>query len=584
MPPLYRRSLVPSSWVVLYCGALRADRRFAALLAFLALCAVSPAAAEDEGEGEGEEPATVGGVSVETNDPFDLNDPKLDDDFIDKTFFWVYELANLIHVQTREHVLRRELLLAPGDPFDPALVEETERNIRAIDFIASAETEAGPAASGPSVRDVRVVTRDKWSLRLGGGVGFVGGVSQGSFSVGDTNLLGFGKSLTLTYVQRTDRQILRTSYEDPNILGSRVLLDATLAVSDLGTLGELEVERPFYSRLTPYQARAVGTYEESDVEYFEDGDEIASIHQDIRQLELEGGLGFGPYEAVRRVQLRVSLDDIVYDPPEGDDPFAVRQPRDRNTQTVAIAPSLDTFAAWEELERLDAYAIVEDVPIGIRAEVAAGVQRRADSLGVRAEAVASAFGLACFQPFEGHISAVLASWAARHDGDSPQAYFGSGFYHHYFTGFPWQTVTFNLSLEVATEHEDLEAQITLGEDSGLRGYDARRFEGTRRLRANLEDRIFTPLNIGPVHVGCVVFGDAGLVWDDDETPEVGDLKLSVGFGLRFFAPELIKATPIRVDVGVPLSSGGADEGFSVSLSSGQVFSLFSNEEALEARF
>ena len=38
------------------------------------------------------------------------------------------ELFNLIHVRTRDEVVRREILLQVGDHWDEALVAETERN------------------------------------------------------------------------------------------------------------------------------------------------------------------------------------------------------------------------------------------------------------------------------------------------------------------------------------------------------------------------------------------------------------------------------------------------------------------------
>ena len=90
------------------------------------------------------------------------------------------------------------------------------------------------------------------------------------------------------------------------------------------------------------------------------------------------------------------------------------------------------------------------------------------------------------------------------------------------------------------QRDGLEPQFTLGEDSGLRGYDVRFFTGDRRLRINLEDRIFPEIDILSVRLGAVVFFDAGLAWYHDDSISSSDFFRSVGFGLRIGSPELVR--------------------------------------------
>src|SRR5687767_3341383 len=42
---------------------------------------------------------------------------------------WLARMANRLHFQTRPWVVRRELLFEPGEPYDSALVAESERNL-----------------------------------------------------------------------------------------------------------------------------------------------------------------------------------------------------------------------------------------------------------------------------------------------------------------------------------------------------------------------------------------------------------------------------------------------------------------------
>src|SRR5258706_16085721 len=49
-----------------------------------------------------------------------------------------YSWINLLDIQTKEYVLRQELLFKVGDPVDEFRLRETERNLRALSFIRAA--------------------------------------------------------------------------------------------------------------------------------------------------------------------------------------------------------------------------------------------------------------------------------------------------------------------------------------------------------------------------------------------------------------------------------------------------------------
>src|SRR4051812_20652940 len=69
------------------------------------------------------EPAPEGkrieGIDIARMDVFDERDPMPD-------------FVNLLHVTTRERVIRRELLLEPGMPYREVLAAETARNLREL--------------------------------------------------------------------------------------------------------------------------------------------------------------------------------------------------------------------------------------------------------------------------------------------------------------------------------------------------------------------------------------------------------------------------------------------------------------------
>ncbi|MGH7151348.1 MAG: BamA/TamA family outer membrane protein, partial [Planctomycetota bacterium] len=166
-----------------------------------------------------------------------------------------------------------------------------------------------------------------------------------------------------------------------------------------------------------------------------------------------------------------------------------------------------------------------------------------------------------------------------------RAWTAGGFLHHYETGLPGQTIAANLSADFVWEGEDLPVELRLGEESGLRGYEARALSGTKRVRFNLEDRIALPLEILTVRFGLVAFFDAGTVWDRGEPFEWSEMKRSVGLGLRLGSIPFLGRHVVRLDFGYPLDDvEGTDGGATFTVTTGQVFTLFENPEGLGKDF
>jgi len=102
---------------------------------------------------------------------------------------------------------------------------------------------------------------------------------------------------------------------------------------------------------------------------------------------------------------------------------------------------------------------------------------------------------------------------------------------------------------------DLENQLLLGGDNGLRGYPLRYQDGTGRALFSIEERYFTdwyPFRL--FRVGAAVFADAGRTWGDAPLaqPNLGLLE-DAGFGLRFGNARSGFGNVFHVDVAFPLN-------------------------------
>ncbi len=74
--------------------------------------------------------AVIGEIRVNVGDIFDPSIPAEDK--------WLYRTANKLHINTRQPVVRHQLLFKTGEPYVQRLVDETERILRANDYLYDA--------------------------------------------------------------------------------------------------------------------------------------------------------------------------------------------------------------------------------------------------------------------------------------------------------------------------------------------------------------------------------------------------------------------------------------------------------------
>ncbi|MEK7745053.1 MAG: POTRA domain-containing protein, partial [Elusimicrobiota bacterium] len=155
---------------------------------------------------------SVGSVTVLASPIFDTSLPA--------ESAWLFRTANALHVDTRKGVILRELLLREGDPYDPALVAESERNLRRFGFLRGVRIEASAPQEGRV--DLTVRTRDAWTTEPQ--VNFTRSGGRNSWNAGlvERNLAGYGKGVSAFYDRGLERIHRTFGYRDPQFLGRRL--------------------------------------------------------------------------------------------------------------------------------------------------------------------------------------------------------------------------------------------------------------------------------------------------------------------------------------------------------------------------
>jgi len=189
----------------------------------------------------------------------------------------LYSIANGLHVVTKESVIRNELLFEEGDSLDYDIKEETERNLRDLDFLGDNKILVDSLDSD-SV-DIHVYTKDQWStvvsyvLESGGGLTQIGGNFE------EVNFLGLGKKLFLQAVNESDvGWTWTTSYGDPQLFGSRWKAGARLLAGPLIKSISVSVNRPYISLDAQWAGGFSGFYVDEIQRLFEGGEEVSRIN------------------------------------------------------------------------------------------------------------------------------------------------------------------------------------------------------------------------------------------------------------------------------------------------------------------
>jgi hypothetical protein len=170
-------------------------------------------------------------------------------------------IANSLHTQTKENVIRNHLFVYKNKPLNPFLLADNERFLRSLDFILDARMVVTPLEGTDSV-DIVVITRDVFSL--GGSLG--GSPTAPEFSLYDANLAGGGQRFQFSGKLdsgRDPRFGCSLQYQKSSLFGSLANLEVAYTELNNGVSLGSENEYAYFVRLnrplvSPYSRLAGG--------------------------------------------------------------------------------------------------------------------------------------------------------------------------------------------------------------------------------------------------------------------------------------------------------------------------------------
>jgi hypothetical protein len=498
---------------------------------------------DDELEAAG---AVIGEIVIDNQNIFNLNDVQDD--------VKLFRLADRLHIRTRQKVIQHQLLFKSGQRYSRRLLDETERILRADGYFYDAWIQ--PIRYHDGTVDLSVTTRDVWTLNPGFNYGRSGGSNSTGLQLQDTNVLGTGADLKLSHTTNIDRTATQVRLSDEHALGTWTSYNLNYTDLSDGRLRELTVERPFYALNTRWAAGVSGLNDlQTDSLY--DRSAIIDRFQDLHHgAQLYGGWSAGLQDGwVRRWSTGVTYDEHRFEPVSS---WAgvTALPADRRF----LYPWVEFDLVQDEFLKLwnhDEIARTEDFYLGTSVTARAGW---ADS-AVGSSQSALIFQSTASRGFrDGGISTLLL--AGDFSGRVTNGILYNGVMDasvRYYVEQSKNWLFFTTLTATKGWRLDLDDQILLGGDNGLRGYPLRYQDGTSRALFTVEQRYFTdwyPFRL--FRVGAAVFFDAGRTWGNAPLAAsgLGVLK-DAGFGLRFGNSRSGLGNVVHVDVAFPFDGGAS---------------------------
>jgi hypothetical protein len=549
-----------------FAGILRRYSLLCALAALTLSVALSGATAFSAGDSVA---YTVGKVRIEQRQVFDEADTNFFQrvrefsEPIGKLAQSMGSIANDLHMLTREEVIRRELLLQEGDPYDQRLVEESARHLRRLGIIG--DVTITPDTLPNSTVDLLVKTHDRWTLNPQTSVQAGGGVRGFGIGLREENLLGMGQKAEIGYSRLSDRAHPdggQIGFTEPRLFGSWWSASTQLRKADELSQASIDVGHPFYADAANWAARGFAGVGQLRIRQYQDGNVLRDdyLHQEneIVWLATSSGSDTKLQFAAGYHRMRSSSDSM--------------EPRPFDNVDLAIASVSLMGRDYYKGSYIENFGRVEDVPVGYLTGLAIGRNLHFSGLG-SVDYFTRLFGQLSAQyggGLSGHYKASVTSYFI---GNVPDEMTVSATAIHFWRVIPDQTFLARVTTTVGS-HLAPSSQVTLGSFNGLRGYRSNEFAGDRLLLVNLEHRIFSVMKLWFLRLGTSFFFDSGVVWNEGEGFGGQKFHSAAGIGLQIESGKNLGNGIFRLDVAYNMDQRRV----ALVLSSDHLFRAFTNIE------
>ena len=508
------------------------------------------------------------------------------------------------NIQTKEDVIRRELLFTEGDVYTEADREESEQILRRKTYIGAAKVDAQWDERLKAVT-VHATIKELLSFPLGADLNLNNQKRYWMLQFRDPNMFGSGQSTLWRYERISEigertRSLVRGRYHNPRLFTSHWSFDGEYIQKRDGDSLLVLLERPQYTLKSRWSASVRFSESVNPVSWYEKAIETDRFEQNIQGSYANVRRYFGERQQQNYIGLWAFSRRSKY--------VLLNKTRasgamleDRDIKRVGFTLGRKR-TAYHNTRFLERMGQEENFLVGSQYALSLGYASplyASDRSESYAQLLVGSGWMGQNRFFSLTTIALSTNWTTRIERSVLQAQtawfytdvFNTGDIYTLERGFRenglfdfHQTFVAQLKTEMQFGWSG-RSQVLLGAFNGLRGYDYRQFNGEKMILLNLESRtifggtifhkidealasvatfVARPFIDRRVHLGVIlsgiVFADIGYIWNGKNSFDLTAPKRSVGFGLRSSLSQFSGTGILRVEFAFPL-----DPPFSPSL-------------------
>jgi outer membrane protein assembly factor BamA len=491
---------------------------------------------------------------------------------------WAYDVANKLHINTREATVLRRLPFRKGDSVTVDALRETEKNLRAEAFLADAIIEVKRLPD--STLAVKVHTYDQWTTNLSVSLSVKGGEPVWWVGALESNVLGTGQRLGFFIGHDLERDSRWIDYGNSAFTEQRLRLAGQYAWLSDGFSYSLSLSKPLRTRNQKWGFSLSASGQElSETIYLSANDASRLQDQGTFPASREDGLGqtyalkqwkrvatYAAYAGVTRAygySLKTSITpfyerrdrynmdgfrrDSVMVAALGNPAYPLNQ---RHDEVLGATVNLYQYG-YKTVQNFRNLKWSETIETGWR--LSASVGQNQEWLGADNPdlyfSYTGVYNNAWRDDLFFNSNATMKYFVA--DGSTMDNGTVSGYAEAQWKPIPLFATVF-VGQYAHYFAQPAGERLYLGEESGLLGFPNFYYGGQARFLATAEQRFFPPQEFGTIAPALALFLNAGNTYDTYRQVDLSDLHYAVGVGLRLGATRSTQKVVNHINLTLPL--------------------------------
>lgn len=445
---------------------------------------------------------------------------------------------------------------------------ELERHLRSRKYLRDAKV-----TSDETVENITVTTWDNWSLMPTISFGRQGGESTHSFGIKERNLLGLGIDAEIKTFNNSQRKGYKFKTTIPLFQKKNIDLSLRFADNDDGTQQSLFLQKHFASFHTQIAYNIGFDEEKRNDTIYQNDDELTIFSHEISFKHLEyAWLDYNNSDALLRYHVGITQDKHAFtsidEEGTASSPELLPQSRDFLYPWIGIDYIEKNF---RKLTNIHLITQIEDFNHGWQFSSRIGI-----SDGTKENNAWALFEANIDKGFEIHEKALLLmNIALSGDIYNHQDHrFLLNLNTEYFYNIDPNWGFYLSNTNVISKNQYLDQPVTIGGNTGLRGFPLQYQHGEHSIKVTSEIRYYPHINLYKLFdLAGAAFFDTGRAFGDSIAKNSEDDWLySVGIGARLYSPHSAgNHQVIHIDFAFPQSNNPDIDTFEIRVEAKQSF-------------